>query len=655
MFLLTSSNNHIATQENAFAFAHNKNQTASVLGRLCGIPSFAASPHPPTELLFSPIALLFPRCLTPSDVTSLLIMLTDRRISISGPLASRVKSLGQKPKPIIEIILKDQQQDQFCPSYTSLDEIKGEVSITAPYDTSFDEVYITFEGTTRTYVEKIATTSPTNGRTEAFQSFLRLVQPMDGAAFPEPRIMEAGTTYKFPFTFNVPEQLLPQACNHKKDDTFPEDGHLKLPPSLGDPMVASMGRSLMDDMAPDMGSIAYAIRCRITSGRGMLGKHKVLVESSKKLRIIPAVQEEPPLNVRGGIEDDYKLRKEKAIKKGLFKGRLGRLVIQAAQPTSLRLPPLRSQDCSPVTTMATVNVRFDPAHEDSEPPRLNNLQAKLKVATFFASVPLQDLPGKSSDFHYSSVKGIYAETINLSSRCLANQPWEKHTSSTPVRGQSVRSMSAAATNIPEPSSAYNGKTFCTARVIVPISLPQGSKVFVPSFHTCLISRIYALDLYLSVNTPNAAITDPSLHLKLPIQVSQAGNPSAQSTITAQEANVMAAREANEFFIPRSVALPSPEYTEVAQLPPQDNAPPSPGPGYNHHEVIAAAVEGRASPRYAVRMNGTQQRFQSLSFENEEAVLAPPPDYSAIGGRNSERIATSMPAPLGGRTPWIGGV
>lgn len=581
-------------------------------------------------------------------------MFTERRVSLGGPLASRVKSLGQKPKPTIEITLTDGQQDEFCPSYTSLDEIKGEVSITSSYDTSFNEIYITFEGATRTYVEKIATTSATNGRTEAFQSFLRLVQPMDGAAFPEPRTMEAGKTYKFPFTFNVPEQLLPQACNHTKDDTFPEGGHLKLPPSLGDPMVASMGRSLMDDMAPDMGSIAYAIRCRVTSGRGLTGKHKVLVEHSKKLRIIPAVQEEPPLNVIGGVEDDYKLRKEKAIKKGLFKGRLGRLAIESAQPASLRLPPIRADDCRPVTTLATVNVRFDPANDDCEPPRLNNLQAKMKVVTFFASIPLQDLPMRSSDFHYSSVKGIYAETVNLSSRCLANQPWEKHTSAIPVRRASTRPVSPTAKYIPEPSSTYNGKTFYTARVIVPISLPKGSKVFVPSFHSCLVSRVYALDLYLSVNTPGAAITDPTLHLKLPIQISQEGSSTAHPVITADEANAIAARETNNFFSPRSIAPPSPEYTEVAQFPRHEDAPPSLGPGYSHREALSA-VEGRPAPQYAVRMNGGQQRFQSLSFENEEAVLAPPPDYSAVGGRNMERIATSVALPLGGRTPWIGGV
>lgn len=168
---------------------------------------------------------------------------------------ARMKDLVVTPKPVIDVALTDDQKDAFVPQYTSLDEIKGEVSITASCDTSFDDIYITFEGATRTFVEKVATTSPTNGRTDAFHNFIRLQQPMHPSAFPNPRVMEAGKTYRFPFTFVVPDKLLPQSCTHTKKPGFPEDGHMALPPSLGDPLVASMGKSLMDDMAPDMGSI----------------------------------------------------------------------------------------------------------------------------------------------------------------------------------------------------------------------------------------------------------------------------------------------------------------------------------------------------------------------------------------------------------------
>ena len=561
---------------------------------------------------------------------------------MSGPLASRVLNLGQKPKPAIEITLNDEQKDAFCPTYTSLEPIQGEVTITASSDMSFDDLYITFEGSIKTFVE-IASSSPSKDRTKAYHNFLRLVQPKDGTAFPMPPVIEAGKTYKIPFNFNVPEQLLPQSCKHPKEGNFPENIHLRLPPSLGDPMVTAVGKSLMDDMSPDMGSVAYSVRCRMTGGRGTSGKIRVIAEASKKLRIIPAVPEEPPLDAEGGLNDDYKLRKEKTIKKGFLKPKLGRLVIQSAQPTSLRLPPVRSESEASVTTMATVNVRFDPADESCQPPRLNNLQAKLKVATYYSSVPMRALPTSSKDFRFSSIQGLYVETLNLSSRCLGNQQWEKCEASTCGRRDS--GWSAPKTDIPEPSSTYRGGSFYVARIMAPISLPKSNRVFVPTFHSCLLSRTYALDLALSIQPPSTTVTSPVLHLKIPVQISSEGNPNALPAISAEEATAIASRQANAFFDPRSIAPPSPEYRERAQLQfVSADAPPSPGEGYTHRQDLSH-LNTRPAPEYTVRMNGAQQRFQSLSFENEEAALAPPPEYShssILSG--ATRIASSVASP-----------
>lgn len=168
---------------------------------------------------------------------------------------AKMKDLVVTAKPVVKVTLTDDQKDRFAPQYTSLDEIKGQVSITASCDTSFDDIYISFEGAARTFVEKIATASPTNGRTEAYHNFIRLIHPIEPSAFPDPRVIEAGKVYEFPFTFVVPGTLLPVACTHPKKPGFPEGGHMTLPPTLGDPLVVSMGKSLMDDLAPDMGTI----------------------------------------------------------------------------------------------------------------------------------------------------------------------------------------------------------------------------------------------------------------------------------------------------------------------------------------------------------------------------------------------------------------
>lgn len=379
-----------------------------------------------------------------------------------------------------------------------------------------------------------------------------------------------------------------------------------------------------------------------------------MAEGSKKLRIIPAVEELPPLDViiEGDDRYDYKMRQEKNIKKGTFKGKLGRLVVQSKQPHSLKLPYSRGPDAdSNPTTMTTVNVRFDPIEESFPPPGLSTLQAKLKVGTVFTTVPMDELVTKTSHFLYNSVRGIYVDTLNLSSRCLSNIEWQKHTSLTSNTSNHQDS------EIPSPSEAYNGGSFYTAKVVVPLTFPKGNKIFVPSFNSCLISRIYALDLYLSINTPNATVIDPTVHLKLPIQVSSEGNPHAVPTISAevwfnrsrarshisfltrrlcadidhppQEQAAIAAREANAYFDPRSVAPPSPQYTERARL----DGPPS---------RAMAGVMGD-NPQHSVRMNRAQQRFQSLSFEGEEAAVAPPPDYEHIGG-GRRRSTSNVPSP-----------
>ena len=600
------------------------------------------------------------------------------------------KNLGLKAKPKVEVKLTDDQKDAFTTSYTSLDEIKGEATIISQTDLKFEEIYITFEGATRTYVEKIATTSPTNGKTEAFQNFLRLVQPMDPSAFPEPRVLEAHKNYKFPFTFVVPERLLPQSCTHPKSENFPEGAHQDLPPSLGDPMLATVGKSLVDDMCPDMATITYSVKCRMTSGRGPSGKHMILAEGSKKVRVIPAVEEAPPLAVEGGEKDDYCLRKEKSIQRGVFRKKLGRLTAEASQPKSLRLHSIRSDSTCPVSTMATVKVRFDPADEKCEPPKLDALAVKLKVATFFASVPLRDIPTKSNEFHYSSVKGIFVDSVALNSRCLAgNAQWTLYTPDSSSQENGIHAVNYNPTT-PLPSCSYKAKSFYTANIVVPISLPEkGNKVFLPSFHSCLMSRVYALDLSLSIVPPKATVTDPTLHLKLPIQISCEPSPQAQQRLTSQQANALASQEANDFFNPRSIAPPADEYVGNSTIangvsptssppigsgsssppsPPPTNdtttittrpapqhiafaeeTPPSPGPGWSHR---ASWSPPDRPPQNDRMLHGAQQRFQSLSFDDEDiAALAEtqdqeqeeaPPDYSMLGGRWRERITNNVP-------------
>ncbi|KAI4134067.1 MAG: hypothetical protein LQ347_001836 [Umbilicaria vellea] len=475
-----------------------------------------------------------------------------------------LRALTQRTKPVINIILKDEDKNAQALSYTTLDKIEGEVSITAPSDTSFDSIEISFTGYERTYVEKLSTAAPTSTKTFAYRPFLELKQPINAAASPEDQVVEAGHPYKLSFMFVIPEHLLPQACRHAVDNDHVCEAHLSLPPSLGDPLPPGDGKPLMDDLAPDMSTVSYAVKVRITRNRESDGKPVILADIAKKIRVIPAYDEHPPLNVQAGKDNDYSLRKEKDLKKGMFKGKLGRLTVEAMQPRSLRLHAPRSESSCRVTTMATLNLRFDPAEESAQAPRLGQLVTNLKAATFFASIPMREIPSDSAAFRFDSRRGLFVETVNLSSRNVGSVQWEKHTTTSYAdRVNSVHSVSSAV-SIPEPSCAYIGKTYYTSSIIVPVTLPE-NKSFVPTFHTCLISRIYLLDFSLSVHTPGTSVTAPIMHLKVPVQVSSERNANAQPLISAEEAQAIAAREADGYFSPRSFAPPSPEYTERAEL------------------------------------------------------------------------------------------
>ena len=232
----------------------------------------------------------------------------------------------------VEITLDDQQPGTFVPSYTTLEKIQGTASITTPVDLPFDDVNITFTGSVKTFVEKLATSSPTIPRTQAFHNFLRLAQPINPSDLPENKIAKAGVTYRFPFTFVVPERLLPQACSHDLASDAVREAHLALPPSLGDPMMAGGSKTLLDDLAPDNAMVSYNLRVSIIrKAVEPETRAKVLVDKVKKLRIIPASEESAPLGVLGGKEDDYELRKSKSVKKGVFnKEKTGTLTVEGS-------------------------------------------------------------------------------------------------------------------------------------------------------------------------------------------------------------------------------------------------------------------------------------------------------------------------------------
>jgi hypothetical protein len=517
-----------------------------------------------------------------------------------GRRQSAWEQLGLRKKSEIDIVLDG--GDDFVHSYTTHDEIKGEVILKFEKDTAVDDLVITFEGLTFTYVEKIATTAPTTGRTTGRHTFLKLLQPVDVGSLPENRIARAGESYPVAFQFVVPDRLLPYCCAHKVDNEEVKRAHLHLPPSLGDPIVAADGQTPLDDLSPDMSKITYSIRARMAK-RSPAGRQIDIVDKSRSVRVIPAREEAAPINP--GDNDDFTMRKEKSVRKGLFKigKKVGRLTAEAAQPNSFRLPPPQMQLQEPVSTVATINLRFDPQSADDQPPQIGSILCKMRAYTFFGAAPFRMMPFAKDMDNWSTLHGMYPETTELSTRSLNTVSWTRQepNSSTPnsplelIRRPSTFSTDSTVA-IPEPSSTYSGSHFFTTSLVIPLALPK-HKVFVPSFHSCIVSRNYVLDLELSYRIPGATVGNPSIRLKVPVQVS---SEEAHPQALDDEAAIAAEIERQFMF------------GEAAGVQP-------PVPEYEQTETSV--------PRY------TETRHMSIAPIQEPA---PPPEYYSGSGRMPAR-------------------
>ncbi|KAJ4358065.1 uncharacterized protein N0V89_002644 [Didymosphaeria variabile] len=427
-----------------------------------------------------------------------------------------------------------------------------------------------------------------SGRTEASHKFLTLKMPLNPADLPSSRVLRAGRTYTFPFVFTIPAQLLPKSCAHAVASDYVRETHLMLPPSLGDAELSGFGGILLDDMAPEMAKVTYGVKARIMQLHE--DKLVLLAQKTRKVRVKPAFEEQPPLNTDGNRE--YRPRLERNIKKGLFKGKTGTLIAQASQPKPLVIPGARTLDAGPIATRAKVLLRFDPTDENSSPPRLGSLKTSIKASTFYASSARNNFPSREN-LSYDHTQGAYTDTISLSTMCIgttaqwvkqlpsANPPNEEDLERRDSGISDCSSVSSPSykSNIPAHSANYKGGSFYTASIIVPITMPL-NKNFLPTFHSCLISRVYALSMNLSVHAPG--LGDPTLNLKLPLQVCAEGSATGIETarVRSEEAAGILA-EADRILSPRSVAPPT------VDLPPEYVALSSGGGGIYHPGVTVA--------------------------------------------------------------------
>jgi len=535
----------------------------------------------------------------------------------TNTVATLARKIVQHGHPEVDIKL-DQHDDRPI-TYTTGDSLSGKVSITAPHAARFDEVEITLQGLTVTHVENM-TPVAAHARIDARHPFLKLTMPISESDYPQPRIAEAGQTYKFPFNFVIPQHLLPVACKHACVGDHVRDAHLHLPPSMGDKEI-----SPSDDLAPDMVKIVYVIRVRVLRTRERDGKIIVLTDRSRKIRVIPAIPEAPPMHIPAD-DKEYTLSVTKQLRKGMFAGKLGKITVSASQTKSLAVPSPSST--AETTIMATLKLRFDPSETNAQPPRLGSLTSKIKSSTFYAVKPLADLASRGSMMAaYDLTRGIYTCSTSLATRCVENVTWTYHAPQ-PIRRDSGYSTCSGGSGGSSDSSTSEAtvtsstRSWYEASILVPLTLPA-SKTWLPTFHSCLASRIYSLEMSLQVHTPGTGVPSSTISLRLPVQISSGLDGVLAGSGLSEAAAEQ--EEVEDYLRPRIMSIPAEEFVMGSTLPIRTGRLPSFDESEGEPQSPSEFPSEMAGPQQSQPQTQPQSRSQSFSVEA-------PPGYDMLAPR-----------------------
>ncbi|KAE8379012.1 hypothetical protein BDV26DRAFT_291724 [Aspergillus bertholletiae] len=377
-------------------------------------------------------------------------------------------------------------------TYTTFDQIQGTASITVDSDTPVENISILFEGTAKV---SIGRETCTLSSAQATQTFLQLRQPITRGTEAVPKVLHPGCSYKIPFTFVVPQYLPCHSCNHDTSCSDLQHAHLQLPPTLDDSRLGR-GKWPTPNYASS-GKCRISYRVRVVLPKGAIPQSRRLsrpVGCTKNVRVLPTAVHAPHPGP-SLVSSEVCTRRKKILSRGFAHPGLGELVLEASHISALSLPdPIESNDMH--STMS-INLRFNPL-ADAAPPQLRKVCARLQASTFYSLTPWEDYPSWT-DWGLATGwdRGAFTETFPVMAFSMGSLGWEKHRSPT------------------DDGTSSCGYYYYTASIVLPIVLPP-HRIHTPTFHSCLISRTYSLNLRLAYRTPKYALKSTGITIKVPL-------------------------------------------------------------------------------------------------------------------------------------------
>jgi hypothetical protein len=475
--------------------------------------------------------------------------------SEASSLATTNADRARFQRSTIQIDLDDHYNSKV---YNTSSPISGQVHITTKRDVRFDHIQILLVGCTKTKVDGL------NQPHEVTHTFLKLSMPIPESAYPVPRIMESGETFTLPFNFIIPSQLTVNACNHRLDSELVRDQHLRLPPSVG------MWEK--DDMAPEMAQVEYAVMVRVYREPELSGPKITVMEASQLIRVLPSSLEDPPLSL-SKADKLYKMSKKKSVRKSLLSSKLGKITATAAQPFAAVLA-LDGRKIGQTT--AAIDLSFEPASPDIKPPKISKISAKVVAHTFYSSGTIHTLPDLREWTKQISGerRGQYNTSVALESYQPEGTKWHQQVggtrrdsgySSDQPNGLSESDSHSISENDRRRSSTRRASSPVSYNTTlqVPIQLPASKKTFLPTFHSCIVSRVYTLSVSVAVGSSGSTTISLSIPLQIVVEPNhvredQSGLPSFETA--------MYEAEADDMLRPRVMSVPDAQYMQTSQLP-----------------------------------------------------------------------------------------
>ncbi|KJK74601.1 hypothetical protein H634G_10130 [Metarhizium anisopliae BRIP 53293] len=374
--------------------------------------------------------------------------------------------------------------------YTSGSPVRGHVLLRPAQDIAYDEFEISLVGVSSTQNllqhESGIVALP----------FMKLVMPLCPDSLPASKIFAAGQEYLFRFHFEL---------------------HLRPPPT--------MGFWDGDDQSPQMTQIKYAVAVLATRRLPADPLPARVIAESSMIRVLPAFPEDAPLDITP-VDDGYALSRSKTIRRNFVAGKLGRLTATAAQPKAVMLSP---DGHAASATSCRLTLVFDSVGAGTRSPRISSVSGKLTSHTYFDMSSMNRLPNLGNRPSPEATSPYrYTTSTKLFSLPVGDLPWREERAESaweeamfplargvlaPTQENPWRRASAA--TCPDMESSMGSRPRrCVAELDIQFTIPRNNrKMFLPTFHSCRISRTYTLHLCLAVGQ-----TFSTLSLVVPLQI-----------------------------------------------------------------------------------------------------------------------------------------